>query len=83
MPHVASRMERTPGIIERISPAIFFASACPESGAGIAVWAMFQAIVLAGDEFGGSSAAHASHFCRGSPQHVFREVSHETFHRAT
>jgi len=79
MPHVESRRERTPGTIERIPSAIFSASACPKARAGIAAWATFQAIKLAGDDLSGSSAAHASQYCRGSPQLISREVSHETF----
>jgi hypothetical protein len=83
MAHVVIQRERTPWTIERIPSAVFLASTYPEAGAGVAVWATLQDIVLAGDDLGGSSATHAAHCCRGSPQHVFREVSHETFHRAT
>ena len=80
MSHVICWRARGPGIIERVPSEVFSATACPEARAGIAVWATFQAVELAGDVLGGSSVIYVPHRCRGSPLLNFREVSHETFH---
>ena len=78
MAHVVSRGSSALGTIERVPSEFSSIPARPDARAGTTVWATIQAFVLADDDLGGCSVIRAPRRCRGSPQLISREVSHET-----